>query len=603
MEYFEHIFDNHNIYIVWMSYLFPLDNTLWMSYSIFLEPVQLTVIICAIMVLLLTLSLKFFFVPRAKKQMEYLHGQLLNSFEHGIVITTERGKLVESNTAFRNILKEVGLPAISDLKELGPEFNQIKVKPPFEFNLKSIHEKEKSFEVSKQILENDKKQSYLWLFRDVTVTKKIESEIRYMAFHDNLTKLPNRHFIDKKINEAIRHNRKTACLFLDIERLKFTNDSLGHLAGDQLLIQLSERFKKVVTEGDIVGRIGGDEFVIIVFDERVKEIEQIASECIQQVKVPFVVANQRVRVTLSGGISFFPDDVTSADELIRVADCAMYDAKKAGKNQILVFNSGIEKKVRRRLLMEELLHSALEANEFYLVYQTKIDLNTEKITGTEALLRWKSCEFGNVSPAEFIPIVEEVGLISDLGDWVLKEACLQWVEWNKMKFHPVLMAVNISPIQFTQESFVSEVERIINETGIDPNYLELEITESSSIAYTEATIERFTTLKKMGVKIALDDFGTGYSSFQHLNELPLEMLKIDRSFLQNLLGNKSQEAIVRSMIQLGHNMNLRVLMEGVEEQEQVDWLRGEGCDWVQGFLFSKPEKPDIVTQKLKLSAS
>ncbi|WP_413374843.1 EAL domain-containing protein [Alkalihalobacillus sp. 1P02AB] len=601
MEHFEHIFDNYNICIVFISYLLPIDYPLWISYSILFGTVQLTLIICTIVVLLFTLSLKFFFVPRVQKQMDYLQWQLLNSFEHGIVITTEKGKLLHANTAFGKILKKVGLPSIDYLKELSSELDLIKVKPSFELNLRSVHVTEITFEVSKQVLQNDKELSYLWFFRDVTVTKKMEAEICYIDFHDDLTKLPNRHFIAEKINGAICHNRKIACLFLDIERLKFTNDSLGHLAGDQLLIQLSERFKKVVTEQDIVGRIGGDEFVIIVFDERVMDIEQIASECIQQVKVPFGVANQRVRVTLSGGISFFSDDLTSADELIRIADLAMYDAKKTGKNQISVFNSGIEKEVRRRLLMEELLHTALEGNEFHLVYQTKIDLNTEKITGTEALLRWKSCEFGNVSPAEFIPIVEEVGLIYDLGDWVLRQACLQWTEWNKMKVHPVLMAVNISPLQFTQETFISDVEQIIKETGIDPNFLELEITESSAIAYTKATIEKLTSLKKMGVKIALDDFGTGYSSFQHLNELPLEMLKIDRSFLQNLLGNKPQEAIVRSMIQLGHNMNLRVLMEGVEKQEQVEWLRGEGCDWVQGFLFSKPEKPDIVTEKLLAS--
>ncbi|WP_053070370.1 putative bifunctional diguanylate cyclase/phosphodiesterase [Alkalihalobacillus pseudalcaliphilus] len=593
MELLARMINNQNIFIhAWPDYVqTSISFTSLVNGLFVVQIIPALLVICAMFYLL-----KYHLCPKVIHELDELQCEVINSFEYGLIITDDHEQVIHTNDVFNHILQQLGREAPEDLTELDPNLVDFECST-IDIQLKSAT-KEMLIRVTKQKAVINHQIRHIWLFLDITKNKQLESELRHMAFHDQLTKLPNRHYIDEKINESIRLNRKISCLLLDIDRLKFTNDSFGHLAGDQLLIQLSNRFRKVISDDDILARIGGDEFVIIIFDERVQEIEAIADACISQVKTPFIIANQRIRVTLSGGISCYPDDVTSADELIRIADFATYDAKKAGKNQISFFNATIEKEVRRRLLMEELLHTALEADEFYLVYQTKVDLVTEKIKGTEALLRWKSPELGQISPGEFITVLEESGLIIEVGDWVLKQACIQWSAWQRLGMSPILMAVNISPIQFTNDSFIDDLKLIIAETGIDPNYLELEITESSAIAYTDETIEKLNALKNMGIKMALDDFGTGYSSFKHLNELPLEMLKIDRSFLKNLLGNQAQEAIVRSMIQLGHNMNLRVLMEGVEEQAQVDWLRGEGCDWVQGFLFSKPEKPEIVTKKL-----
>ncbi|WP_061949758.1 bifunctional diguanylate cyclase/phosphodiesterase [Alkalihalobacillus trypoxylicola] len=537
---------------------------------------------------------------KLKKVITDIQSNLLNSFEEALIISDHTGKIRHKNESFQKLEEYFFSEVVNDIYSILPPYSQWK-KEAEEIEGWSKERRKMIFEVSKHPFQLGKNSRYILFFKDISFHKKIESEIQYMAYHDTLTNLPNRHFVDEKINQAIKQNERVACLFLDMDRLKFTNDSLGHRAGDKLLVEVAQRLLKHKRDGEILARVGGDEFLFIVFNKRVDEIEEIACQCIQEMKEPFLIENQKLRITLSGGISVFPDDVKSADELIRVADLAMYDAKKNGKNRISKFDYKMEGSVRRRLLIEDLILNSLEQQECYLVYQTKIDLESNKVTGTEALVRWDNKEMGLVSPMEFIPIAEEIGFIHELGFWVLKKACLQWSEWKHLGYEPILMAVNISPLQFAQETFIDQVQNIIEETGMDPEFLELEITESSALAYKESTIKKLILLKEMGIRLALDDFGTGYSSFQHLNELPLQMLKIDRSFLKDIMDNSTQQSIVKSMIQLGHNMNLRVLMEGVEEQNQLDWLKEAGCDWVQGYLFSQPEKPETIVKKLLLA--
>ncbi|GAF65407.1 hypothetical protein BTS2_2305 [Bacillus sp. TS-2] len=537
---------------------------------------------------------------KLKKVIADIQSNLLNSFEEALIISDHTGKIRHKNESFQKLEDYFFSEVVNDIYSILPPYSQWK-KEAEEIEGWSKERRKMIFEVSKHPFQLGKNRRYILFFKDISFHKKIESEIQYMAYHDTLTNLPNRHFVDEKINQAIKQNERVACLFLDMDRLKFTNDSLGHRAGDKLLVEVAQRLLQHKRDGEILARVGGDEFLFIVFNKRVDEIEEIACQCIQEMKEPFLIENQKLRITLSGGISVFPDDVKSADELIRVADLAMYDAKKNGKNRISKFDYKMEGSVRRRLLIEDLILNSLEQQECYLVYQTKIDLESNKVTGTEALVRWDNKEMGLVSPMEFIPIAEEIGFIHELGFWVLKKACLQWSEWKNLGYEPILMAVNISPLQFAQETFIDQVQNIIEETGMDPEFLELEITESSALAYKESTIKKLILLKEMGIRLALDDFGTGYSSFQHLNELPLQMLKIDRSFLKDIVDNSTQQSIVKSMIQLGHNMNLRVLMEGVEEQNQLDWLKEAGCDWVQGYLFSQPEKPETIVKKLLLA--
>ncbi|HSC68767.1 MAG TPA: EAL domain-containing protein [Cellvibrio sp.] len=420
-----------------------------------------------------------------------------------------------------------------------------------------------------------------------------QSRLNYMAFHDSLTSLPNRSLFYDRIYHGLararRANSKVALMLLDIDRFKNINDSLGHDAGDILLKAIAMRLNEGVRDMDTVARLGGDEFVVVL--EGIHDLEDVvfvANKLLSTLSRPLEISGHNITTTVSIGVSVFPDDGADTDELLKNADIAMYKAKEAGKNNCQFYTKGMNATAVNYLLLENDLRRAVEQQQLVLYYQPQVDLKTGEMTGVEALVRWQHPDRGLVSPAHFIPLAEETGLIVPIGEWVLREACRQQKLWlNAGKFVGKI-AVNLSPRQFRQKNFPGKVEAILNETGLEAKYLELEITESCAMEHAGETINQLNQLNQMGMFLAIDDFGTGYSSLAYLQRFPIQKLKIDRSFINDIHDDDNDAAIARSIIGLAHNMQMRVVAEGVENERQADWLRDKGCDQAQGFLYAKP---------------
>lgn len=420
-----------------------------------------------------------------------------------------------------------------------------------------------------------------------------QSRLNYMAFHDSLTSLPNRSLFYDRINHGLararRSNCKIALMLLDIDRFKIVNDSLGHDAGDILLKAIAMRLNEGVRDMDTVARLGGDEFVVVL--EGIHDIEDVvfvANKLLATLSRPLEISGHDISTTVSIGVSIFPDDGTDTDELLKNADIAMYKAKEAGKNNCQFYTKGMNATAVNYLLLENDLRRAIDQNQLALYYQPQIDLKTGDMTGVEALVRWQHPDRGLVSPAHFIPLAEETGLIVPIGEWVLREACRQNKFWLDAGRNVGKVAVNLSPRQFRQKNFPGKVENILKETGLEAKYLELEITESCAMEHAGETINQLNQLNQMGAFLAIDDFGTGYSSLAYLQRFPIHKLKIDRSFIHDIHDDANDAAIAKTIIGLAHNMQLRVVAEGVENEGQAEWLRNKGCDQAQGFLYAKP---------------
>ncbi|MCM5678151.1 PAS-domain containing protein [Schlegelella sp. S2-27] len=434
---------------------------------------------------------------------------------------------------------------------------------------------------------------YRGIGRDITQQKQAEERIQYLATHDSLTALPNRAWFSELLNLALhtarRYDRKLAVLFIDLDRFKIINDTLGHEAGDTLLREVAKRLAHCLRASDVVARLGGDEFVVMV--QEVDEPEQaaaVARKILAEVIEPIVVMGQPCRVTASVGICLYPTDGPDEQTLMKNADIAMYQAKEEGKNNYQFYSKEIKTLSLERLALESSLRTALQRGEFSLHYQAKLDLHKETITGVEALLRWNSAELGPVSPTQFIPIAEQTGLIVPIGKWVLRTACAQSVEWQRQGLPPVCVAVNISARQFSHEDLLEDVAGALRDTGMDPSLLELELTEGMVMHNTERAVRLLSDIKKMGVRIAIDDFGTGYSSLAQIKRFPIDALKVDRSFIRDLATDSADRAITEAIIAMGKTLSLTVVAEGVETQEQQTFLRDRACDEMQGYYFSKP---------------
>jgi diguanylate cyclase (GGDEF)-like protein/PAS domain S-box-containing protein len=423
-----------------------------------------------------------------------------------------------------------------------------------------------------------------------------QSRLNYMAFHDSLTGLPNRSLFYDRIYHGLararRGNSKVALMLLDIDRFKNINDSLGHDAGDLMLKAIATRLNEGVRDMDTVARLGGDEFVVVL--EGVHDLEDVmfvANKLLVTLARPMEISGHDITSTVSIGVSIFPDDGDVTDELLKNADIAMYKAKEAGKNNCQFYTKGMNATAVNYLLLENDLRRALELNQFTLHYQPQIDLKTGDLMGVEALVRWQHPDRGLVSPAHFIPLAEETGLIVPIGEWVLREACRQQKLWLTAGKKVGRIAVNLSPRQFRQKNFPGKVEAILRETQLAAEHLELEITESCAMEHAGETINQLNQLNQMGMYLAIDDFGTGYSSLAYLQRFPIQKLKIDRSFVNDIHDDMNDAAITKTIIGLAHSMQLRVVAEGVETQHQADWLRQCGCDQAQGFLYAKPMAP------------
>ena len=427
---------------------------------------------------------------------------------------------------------------------------------------------------------------------DITKQKKSEAIISYQIHYDSLTGLPNRKYLYEYLREILEkledEKQKFAVLFLDIDRFKLINDSLGHTIGDLLLKAVGDRLKTLLRQDDLLVRLGGDEFAIIakVIDST-DAVVQIAESIIQALTLPFSCGGHQLHITTSVGGSIYPDHNTEVEGLIHNADMAMYRAKEEGRNCFKFYIPNMQEQSFQRLLMENNLRRALENEELETYYQPQIDVNTGKIVGLEVLLRWHHAALGSISPSEFIPLAEETGLIIPIGNWVLRHSCLQAIAWLDVGLPPIQISVNLSIKQLQHKDFLVSLKQILNETDFDPHYLELEITEGIMMDSIEEKIILLEQFHEMGIKLSIDDFGTGYSSLSYLKNLPIDTLKIDRTFIEYINHNQQDQAIVTSLINLSHSLNLIVIAEGAETSEQVDLLRSLGCDQVQGYFFYK----------------
>ncbi|MGG3891073.1 sensor domain-containing protein [Metabacillus fastidiosus] len=447
-------------------------------------------------------------------------------------------------------------------------------------------------EISASVITLGNKKVTFAISRDIRERKKAEEQIKHLAFHDSLTGLLNRSsfnsYLNKKIEEIHLTDEKISVLFLDLDRFKITNDTLGHHIGDLLLVEAARRLENCVSEKDIVARQGGDEFIILLHHTEQSILDTTSIRIVEELNKPFIIEGHEIFTSPSIGISIYPHDGKDSASLIKNADTAMYAVKTSGKNNYQYYSSEMNQKNKRKMLLESALRNALNYNELSIYYQPKINIHTKELTGVEALLRWNSTEYGTVSPTEFIPIAEESGLIIPIGEWVLKTACRQNKLWQDSGYVPINMSINLSARQFQQNNLIPIIKETLEETQLDSKYLNLEITETMAMININQSVTKLKQLKELGVSLSLDDFGTGYSSLNYLKKFPLDVLKIDKSFIHDIISDEQSTAIVKAIISVSKSLNLTVIAEGVETIEQLEILKSEKCDLAQGYYYSPP---------------
>ena len=439
---------------------------------------------------------------------------------------------------------------------------------------------------------------------DITERKLYQARIEQQANYDTLTGLANRSLLNERLQEAIANAEKDgtrlAVVFVDLDRFKFINDSLGHHVGDELLRAIAARLKANMREGDTVARLGGDEFVLLITGERDPDaIAAVLERMLKDISQPWSIPQGDFTFTCSMGVALYPDDGQTAETLLKHADSAMYRAKETGRNNIQFFTAQLNEAITERLELENNLRRALERQQFELNYQPRIDLRTGAVIGAEALIRWRLSDEQTVEPSRFIPVAEEVGLIAPIGKWVLETACAQNKAWQDAGLPPLVVSVNVSARQFRHDDLVHTIAQALDRTKLAPCYLEIELTESAVMHDAERFVAMLNELNDLGVQIAIDDFGTGYSSLSYLKRFPVDRLKVDRSFVQDIATDADDATIVRTIIALGHNLGLKVVAEGVETAEQLAFLRENGCDELQGYLFGAPVPAEEFARLLR----
>ncbi|MBJ7538823.1 sensor domain-containing protein [Marinomonas transparens] len=441
---------------------------------------------------------------------------------------------------------------------------------------------------------SDQISAYTYLLVD-DIQEARDHEVALFKLHnyDNLTSLPNRNLLYQQLEKALinakKRNRQFGLLYLDLDGFKVINDTFGHRVGDELIQRVAERVKGSIPTRSCLYRLGGDEFVVVLENvESIEELEDIAKAIMSNAISTYPVAKMEMMITSSIGIACYPQHANDIDSLLKNADAAMYQAKSMGHNMYFVYENRMAENINAHLTLGGGLRKAIDEEEFELYYQPKIRLSDETTVGAEALIRWFHPELGMISPDNFIPLAEESGLILPLGEWVIRRACRQLQEWRELGYPPICVSVNLSGRQFMQTNLVDMVKQVLDETGVDPKYLELELTESMLMADGQQTIVKLHNFRKLGLTLSIDDFGTGYSSLAYLKKFPIQALKIDRSFIKDLGVNCDDNAIVKASIVMAHSLNLKVVAEGVEKRSQVDILKEYKCDEIQGYYFAKP---------------
>ena len=447
----------------------------------------------------------------------------------------------------------------------------------------------------------------IWYHRDITDSKAAEERIQFLAYHDALTELPNRALLQDRLDNALavarRRNEKVALLFLDLDRFKIINDSLGHAFGDMVLKEIAKRLKNCTREYNTVARVGGDEFLIMLNSvKEVADVAIVAERIMEEMSARFIIQGHSLSVGCSIGVSMFPEHGADGETLIKNVDAAMYSAKQDGRRSIRFFTDEMNAQAVERLTIGKNLRLALEKEEFFLLYQPQMEIESGRITGFEALIRWQHPEMGLVPPDRFISIAENNGLILPIGEWVLRTACAQARKWQDEGLPAVPVAVNVSAIQFRQEGFCTLIRKVLEDTGLSPQYLELELTVSLLLSNADVTLPVLHELREMGLKLAIDDFGTGYSSLSYLRQFPVDKLKIDRSFVRDIAVSCDDAAIATAIVSMAGSLRLKVIAEGVENEAQMAFLKEHRCDEIQGYYFSMPLSADDAAAKLQCAS-
>ncbi|MEW8157109.1 MAG: EAL domain-containing protein, partial [Candidatus Thiodiazotropha endolucinida] len=446
---------------------------------------------------------------------------------------------------------------------------------------------------------NDETTHYVGVFTDISQIKEAQDQINFLAHHDALTRLPNRALFRERFDHALMHARREntsiALLFLDLDRFKTVNDTLGHPVGDQVLLEVSKRMNQIIRASDTLARLGGDEFVLLLEEQTdAQHAAVVARKLIDLFSRPMIIGEHELVVTASIGITLYPNDGDDSDKLIRHADRAMYEAKQQGRNTYRFFTRALTEGALERLMMENDLRRAVARNELILHYQPIVNLETRQLQGIEALVRWQHPEQGLIAPGLFIELAEEIGIIGEIGQWVLRAACSQLARWDRDGFKVPRISVNLSVQQIDREGLITMVSEELNSSGLSPERLELEVTESMLIRNPELSRTVLSELRTLGVKFAIDDFGTGYSSLAYLKLLPLDHLKIDQSFVRDIGKDANDETIVRAIIAMSKSLGLESVAEGVEEAHQARFLQQAGSDLAQGYLYSRPLPADEI---------
>lgn len=539
---------------------------------------------------------------RQNRKLNILNQIMLKKTRNGIVITDENGITTEFNEfaekISNNSRESVIGRNICDSPLTGEYFRKVLHEGKI-FNNEEIKFKDDNgtqivclFD-AQPIFEEDKMVGAFGQFRDISNRYNMQERYNYLAYHDDLTQLPNRRYIQNAMESVMKdinsgQNRRLALLFIDLDRFKIINDNFGHSYGDELLHKVSERLTSSLGENDTLARMGGDEFIFLLTDfDNPSYVIQKAEEILNLFNDPFLVNKKELHTTASIGVAIYPEHSLSMEKFLVYADNAMYQAKAQGKNQFVIHTSDFSDEMIEESVLEIELRNAIENDEFVLHYQPQIHNVTGDLIGLEALIRWQHPRLGMLEPGRFIRLAEENGLITQIGEWVINEACLQNKKWQDSGMSPVKISVNLSTQQFLTRNLISYVEEVLERTALNPKYLVVEITENMAMEY-EYSIAVLKELKKLGIGISIDDFGTGYSSLNYLKNFPIDYIKIDKSFVNELMNDVNDAIIVIAIITLAHNLKKEVIAEGVETQEQLDFLKKHNCDITQGYFYSKP---------------